>query len=284
MQPHVSPAKKERVASLVREFQESRVVGVVSVTGIPAAQFQAMRVRLRGKAKVTVTKKNLLRIALQEAAGQRKGLDQLTGLVEGQIAVVTASVNPFRLFREMEATKTPAPARGGEVAPADIAVEEGETPFKPGPIVGELQKAGIPAAIDKGKVVIKKGKLLVKKGDRIPRDLAQALARLEIYPLVVGMDLRGAYEEGTVYRREVLAIDDVRLRADFAAAHQHALGLALTAAFPASGAVPLLLAKAHGNALGLAVTAGWATKESLPLLLARAAAQAAALAARAGVS
>ena len=45
----------------------------------------------------------------------------------------------------MEATKTPAPASGGELAIEDIVIKEGETSFKPGPIVGDLQKAGIPA-------------------------------------------------------------------------------------------------------------------------------------------
>src|SRR5207245_2425322 len=82
--------------------------------------------------------------------------------IEGQTAVVTADIDPFRLFKELEATKSRAPARGGEVAPEDLWVRAGETPFKPGPVVGELQKAGIPAAIERGKVVIRQDKLLVK--------------------------------------------------------------------------------------------------------------------------
>ena len=68
--------------------------------------------------------------------------------------------------------------------------------FKPGPVVGEFQKAGLPAAIEKGKVVIKSDKVLVKSGGQITRDQAQALTKLEIYPMTVGLDLRAAYEEG----------------------------------------------------------------------------------------
>jgi len=284
MEAHVSAEKKTLVEGLVKEFADARVVGVVNVAGIPAAQFQAMRVRLRGKVRVTVTKKTLLRLALKEASAKRSGLEQLADLLEGHTAVVTAAVNPFQLFKAMEATKTPAAAKGGELAPADIEIQEGETPFKPGPIVGELQKAGIPAAIDKGKVVIKKGKLLVKKGDKIPRDLAQAMTRLEILPLVVGMDLRGAWEEGMVYRREVLAVDEVKLLADFALAHRQALSLAVEAAIPTKEVTPLLIATAHRRALALALTAGIMTKETAPLLLAKAHAQAAALSAKTGVS
>ena len=69
----------------------------------------------------------------------------------------------------MEATKTAAPAKPGDIAPEDILVKAGDTPFKPGPIVGELQKAGIPAAIEGGKIVIKKDKVLVKKGEPSPK-------------------------------------------------------------------------------------------------------------------
>src|SRR5437867_8115190 len=144
---HVAAYKQESVKALVQEFERSPVIGIVNIRGIPAPQIQAMRKRLTGRAKLTVSKNNLLRIALKEAAGKKTGLDGLVDVVADQTAVVTAEMNPFRLFKEMEATKTKAPARGGERAPEDLWVREGDTPFKPGPIVGELQKAGVPAAI-----------------------------------------------------------------------------------------------------------------------------------------
>jgi len=278
---HVAPVKQKIVEDLARRFAESRVVGIASIQGIPAPQFQAIRRNLSGRATITVTKNNLLRLALQLAASKRPHLDGLADAIEGQTAVVTADLNPFRLFKELEATKTRAPARGGELAPDDLWVREGETPFKPGPVVGELQKAGIPAAIDRGKVVIKKDKLLVKAGDRIPRDVAQVLTRLEIYPLIVGLDLRGAYEEGTVFRRDALAVDDVVVRAQVVAAVRGAFNLALFAAYPAKGVVPPLLALAHSKALALSVEAGYVTKASLPFLLAKAHAHMLVLAGRA---
>src|SRR5207244_1139406 len=198
-----------------------------------------------------------------------------------QTAVVTADINPFRLFKELEATKTRAPARGGELAPEDLWVRAGETPFKPGPVVGELQKAGIPAAIERGKVMIRQDKLMVKAGQRIPRDVAQQLARLEIFPLVVGLDLRGAYEAGTVFRRDALAVDDTVVRGQIAQAWREALALALTIAYPTKETIRPLLAKAHAQALELAVESEFPTKESIRFLLAKAQAQMLALVARA---
>ena len=87
-----------------------------------------------------------------------------------------------------------------------------------------------------------------------------------------------------VYRREVLAVDEVRLLADFALAHQQALSLAIEAAIPTKEVTPLLIATAHRRALALALTAGIMTQETAPLLLAKAHAQATALAAKTGVS
>src|SRR3989454_5362090 len=202
---HVAPYKKQLVEALAMRCAQARVVGIANIHGIPAPQFQAIRKKLSGRATITVAKNNLLRLALQQASEKKPELVKLGDTIEGQTAVVTADINPFRLFKELEATKTRAPARGGELAPEDLWARAGETPFKPGPGVGELQKAGIPAALERGKVMIRQDKLMVKAGQRIPREVAQQLARLEIFPLVVGLDLRGAYEAGTVFRREALA-------------------------------------------------------------------------------
>src|SRR5688572_10182944 len=188
---HVAPAKTKLVEDLASGCAQARVIGIVNIHGIPAPQFQAIRKKLGSRATITVVKNNLLRLALERASAKKPDLSKLGETIEGQTAIVTADINPFRLYKELESTKTRAPARGGETAPEDLWVRAGETPFKPGPVVGELQKAGIPAAIERGKVVIRQDKLLVKSGQRIPRDVAQQMARLEIYPLVVGLDLRG---------------------------------------------------------------------------------------------
>ena len=278
---HVAPFKKRLVEDLAARCAQAQVVGIVNIHGIPAPQFQAIRKKLGGRATITVAKNNLLRLALEQASTKKPDLVKLGETIDGQTAVVTADLNPFRLFKELEATKTRAPARGGEVAPEDLWVRSGETPFKPGPIVGELQKAGIPAAIERGKVVIRQDKLMVRAGQRIPRDVAQQLARLEIFPLVVGLDLRGAYEAGTVFRRDALAIDDAVVRAQIAQAGLEALALALASAYPTKETIRPLLAKAHAEALNLAVESEFPTKETVKLLLAKAQAQMLALAARA---
>lgn len=248
-QAHVAPWKKEEVQELVALIEANPVIAVVNVQGIPAAQMARMRKSLRDDATIKVSKNTLLTLALKEAGKKTAGLEKLAGKIDGQTALIATKMNPFRLYKRLEQSKSKAPARGGEVAPEDIKVYKGETPFKPGPIVGELQKAGIPAKIDQGKVMIASDKVLVKQGDRIPQDVAQMLTRLEIFPLIVGMDLKAAFDDGTVYGNDSLSVDYL---GSLLAAHQTAVNLAVNAPIVASGVMPTLLAVYHARALGVA--------------------------------
>src|SRR3989442_13170627 len=145
---HVAPYKKQLVEALATRCAQARVVGIANIHGIPAPQFQDIRKKLSGRATITVAKNNLLRLALQQASEKKPALVKLSDTIEGQTAVVTADINPFRLFKELEATKMRAPARGGETAPEALRARAGGTPSKPGPAVAAPQKAGVPAAIE----------------------------------------------------------------------------------------------------------------------------------------
>src|SRR5881296_400374 len=105
---HVAPYKKQLVEALATRCAQARVVGIANIHGIPAPQFQAIRKKLSGRATITVAKNNLLRLALQQASAKKPELVKLSDTIEGQTAVVTADINPFRLFKELEATKSRA--------------------------------------------------------------------------------------------------------------------------------------------------------------------------------
>ncbi|MCA1812344.1 MAG: 50S ribosomal protein L10 [Halobacteriales archaeon] len=270
---HVSKAKKQEVEVLVQLLTGSDVVGLVSIQGIPASSMLQMRRTLRGEATLKVTKNTLLRLALEEAARNKPGLEQLIGKIDGPTCIITTKMNPFRLYRKLDESKTKAPARGGEKAPEDIWIRKGETPFKPGPVVGELQRSGIPAAIDEGKVVIKSDKLLVKAGDAIPANIAAGLTRLEIFPLTIGLDVKAVYEKGMVYGPDILGIDQKKILQQVGLAARQALNLSVNAAYPTKLTIPHLLGKAHREALALAVEAAIPEPKALDMILAKANAQ-----------
>ncbi|UCF07512.1 MAG: 50S ribosomal protein L10 [Thermoplasmata archaeon] len=271
---HVPKWKKSRVEDLANLLINNPVIGVIDIGGIPASQLQQIRSGLPTGSHLVVTKNTLIRLALARAAKERKNIEKLEEALDGQRGIITADMNPFKLFRAMESTKTKAPAKGGEVAPEDIVILEGDTPFKPGPIVGELQKAGFPAAIERGKVVIKKDKTLVKKGDRIPREVAKLLARLEIYPMTVGLNLLAGFEDGMIYLREVLDVDVDQFLKDMGMASQQAFNLAMFTGYPTDLTIRPLLQNAHQNGFNLAFNLNFPTSETIELMLSKAQGQA----------
>jgi large subunit ribosomal protein L10 len=266
----VTPWKVEMVEELSKTIAASPVVGIVDIHGIPAKQFSKMRARLRGKVGLYVTKVTLINRAIDVVAEDRPGLEGLKDALEGQVGIVTTDENPFKLFKMMEKTKTPSPAKGGELAPNDIVIKAGDTSFKPGPVIREFQQVGIPAVIERGKVVIKKKKVLVKEGEPIPKDLAGVLPRLDILPLMLGLDLKVAFEDGMIYQPEALDVDTDAILGQFAAGAAAAFNLAVNASVFNDVTIQPLLAKGHTYGFNLAVEAGIMTSETVEPILARA--------------
>lgn len=270
---HVADWKHGETQELVTLLTAHKIIGIIDISGIPAPQLQKIRGNIRSKATIRSAKNTLIMRALDEADKKVKGLAELKTAVSGQAAIITSDSNPFSLFKDIKSTRTKAPAKGGETAQTDIDIKAGETPFKPGPIVGELQKAGIPAAIQEGKVVIKSDKVLVKAGDKIPRDMAQMLTRLEIYPIELGLHVHAVYEAGSIFKPEVLDIDMDKFMADLTRAQWNALGLAMETAWTNKDTIDPLLQKAYRQAYTLAMDRSIITKDTIGPLMAKAKAQ-----------
>jgi large subunit ribosomal protein L10 len=270
MDAHVAKWKFEEVKQLTDLITENKIIGIIEIGGIPAPQMQQMRRNLHNVVIIRSAKNNLILKALDEAEKQTKGISGLKKLIKGQSAIITTDMNPFQLFKQIKSTRTMAPAKGGETATYDIEVKEGVTPFKPGPIVGELQKVGIPAAIQEGKVVIKTDKIIVPKGEKISQELAQILSRLDIYPIEIGMTLNGIYEDGGIFKPEVLDIDMDAFLENIKQASFNALNLAINAGWTNKDTIEPLLMKAHYDAFILALEQGIQNKETIKHLISKA--------------
>jgi len=281
---HVAAWKKDLVNELAQELIDKPIVAVVDVHGIGGQQIQSMRAGLRKHATLKMTKNNLALLALDIAAKEKPALNDLKSEIYGQCALIATDLNPFMLFKQLEATKAPAPAKAGEIAPFDIIVPKGPTPFGPGPIIGDLQKLGLPAAIEAGKIAVKKDTTLVKAGEPVPANVAAMLPKLEILLMIVGLDLRAAYEKGLIYHRDVLDIPDNYYSDMFATAVFNARALGVSIAFPTEETIVPLIAKAFREALGLSISAAIPTRDNIEMLLSKADRQMLALASTAGYS
>jgi large subunit ribosomal protein L10 len=268
--------KRTEIDELVEFLEGYDSVGVVGIAGIPSRQLQAMRADLHGQAALRVSRNTLLVRALEEVDD---GLEALTDEVTGQVALVGTDDNPFALYRELEASKTPAPIGAGEVTPNDIVIPEGDTGVDPGPFVGDLQQVGAAARIMEGSIHVTEDSTVLEAGGEVSADLANVLGELGIEPKEVGLDLRAVFSEGVLFDPEDLDIDVDAYRADVETAASRARALSVGAAYPTRQTAGALLARGAGGAKSLGLFAAVEDEELMPDLIGKADAQVRALAA-----
>lgn len=268
----VSEKKKKTVKEVEKQIGEYSVVGILDMHKLPARQLHEIRNKLRGQIVIRMVKKRLITRVLKN-----KGLSSLEEYVQGEPALFMTKENPFKIARVLEASKSEAFAKPGDIAPKDIVVLAGPTSLSPGPVIGELQKVKIPAGVEGEKIVVKKDTVVVSEGEVIGGGLAGILSKLAIQPMEIGLNLLAVLEEGVVYTRDVLFVPQEQYINDIKAAVSHALSLSITLSLFTQETVPFLLSKAYREGESLAVHAHIINASSIKGLLIRARAEASAL-------
>jgi large subunit ribosomal protein L10 len=222
-----------------------------------------------------MVRNTIARRALEASAPE---IRPLADFIEDQTALIFSNDNPFKLSSLLEKGKQPMPIKAGARAPKDIVIEAGETAFSPGPMVGKLQAAGIPAAIKGGKVVINQKITLAKEGGVVSAKTADILKTMEIFPRNVGLELRAAYEGGLVFKAKDLSIDVETQISELLAASAKAFGFAVEIGYATQKTVGPMLQKAQTRARALVLEAGIPVPSMMEMVLAKAAANARAIA------
>ncbi len=259
---HVSENKKKIVSEIVELINKYPIIGVVNMTNLPTKQVQVMRTKLRNKKNVLrMTKKTIMKIAFSQC--NKKNLAELEKYMEGTMpALVFSNENPFKLYSELQKTKSKAAAKAGQKAPKEIVVKAGPTPFSPGPVIGQLGKVGLKTGIEGGKIVIKQDSVVAKKGDTINAELAGILARLGVEPMEIGLDLLAVYENETIFTSDVLYVDEKEYSNKICTAYNESFNLAVYAAYPTVDTIKTLLGKVHNDSKALAISRGILTSET----------------------
>lgn len=259
----VNEAKKKRVKELIKVIKESKVIGIADVENLPASALGAIKRKLRGKARILVSKKPIINRALKNA-----GVDKLDKLLEQKVvmpALVLGKEDPFKIYAAIKKGKTKAPAKPGQTALKDIIVPAGPTPFTPGPVISELGNLGIKSKVEEGKIVVVADVQVIKEGETFSPELASILSRLNINPMEIGLNVKAMFEKGMVYARDVLDIDEERLLEDITNAARQALNLSIEAGILNSVSTVILIQKAAGQAKALQQT----IKEAKPAEVAK---------------
>lgn len=259
---HVAEWKKEEVKELIEIINNYDVIGIVDLMNIPAKQLQEMRKNLKKDAVIRMSKKNLIDLALEDCNADKTNIVDLSEHMDGQIALIATEMNPFKLYKILEDSKTSAPAKAGAIAPEDIVVPEGDTGLTNLAFMGELGQVGIPARPQDGKIFIQKSTVVVEAGEEVSKQMAATLTRLDINPMEVGIDLKAVYEEGSIYTSDVLAIDEEQTLADVQNAFRNAFNLSVNAAIPTEETTSTIITLAYTRAVNVGVAGAIMTAET----------------------
>ncbi|MBT4576936.1 50S ribosomal protein L10 [Candidatus Woesearchaeota archaeon] len=267
--PHISEVKAKEITEIKRLFKEYKVAGIVNLEGLPTLMLQRIKFSLGDSIFLKPTKKRLISKAIDEMK-DLKNIDQIKEKLKGIPALLFTNEDPFILYKKLEKSKASAAAKPGQTAPNDLGVEAGETPFAPGPMIGELGMLGMKTEVKNGKIHIRDEKTLVKEGEEITEQVAGLLAKLGIEPMKVGLNLVLTYEDGEILDKSVLAVDEEEYIANIKAAHSESFALAMHLGIMNSETVKPLITKAQSESLALADSANIVTSENVGKVLAKA--------------
>lgn len=171
-----APEKKAVVKQIVDLGKKFPIIGILNMENLPAGSLLQMKKALRGKVELVMTRKTLIMKGLGDL--KLAGGEKLLENVKGMPALMFTKENPFALYKIIKKSKTPAAAKAGQLAPRDIVVPAGPTPFTPGPVISEFAALGIKAGVEGGKVAVKADTTVVKEGQPINAKLASMLLLL----------------------------------------------------------------------------------------------------------
>lgn len=260
----VSKKKIQTVQEVKELVKKYPAVGILDMFKLPAKQLHEIREKLRGKAVIIMVKKRLIKLILEQEKVE------LLGYVKGEPALLFTEVDPFELAKIIQESKSLAPAKPGDIAPIDIVVRAGQTSLSPGPVIGELQRVKIHAAVEGEKIVVKSDTTVAKEGDEISKEQADILSKLGIEPMEIGLNLVAIWSGGIVYKKDILFIPVEEYLEKIKHAHSNAFNLSLNINYLTSSNISLLLSKAYQEALSLANAGNILTSESVKQHLAKA--------------
>lgn len=244
------PAKKlKSVAELENLIKTKKTMLIASIKGVPAADFQLISKKLRGKAIVKVPKKNILFRAIEESKSENA--KKLQEKLISDFAILFSDDDAFDLSAELLESKTPAKAKPGMEAPEDIKIEAGPTSLVPGPAISELGAVGLQVEVKDGKLNIRQSKVIVKKGDKISEKASAIMAKLDIKPFTIGLTPVAAMDtkENKIYLE--IKIDRKETLEKLKQAYGKALPFAVGIGYASPDTIGFLLAKAEMNAKAL---------------------------------
>ena len=272
MRTHKRKWKESQLSEITHLLKSYPIVAIADLTRFPAALAKELRKKLSKEAVIKVSKTRIIRMAIEKSDKK-----DLAPYIKGSCALIFTKKNPFELYAFFKKNKGRLAAKEGMIAEVDLIIPAGDTGLPPGPALSDLKQAGLKVKIEGGSIAVTEDKVVAKKGEVVTKEAANALSKLDIKPVKVGINVVAAFEHGIIYLKDILDVDTETVFMKFVDAQKKSFNLAVNISYTTKETMPVLLAKAFREAKAVAVEGGIITPATASDILGKADAQAKAL-------
>jgi large subunit ribosomal protein LP0 len=246
-------ARKERYAGKLRKFlHEYKNALICTVDFVGSNQMQQVRSALRGKGEILMGKNTVIRKIVREEAVNNPKLQELLPLIQGNIGFCWTNGSLTDARKIITQNKVPAAAKVGNFAPEDVVIPPGPTGLDPGQ-TAFFQALNISTKIARGSIEITTKIVLVKKGERVSASHVSLLSKLDLKPFAYGIQVTHAYENGSVYKAEVLDLSQDDLFQKWMRGVRHVAALSLAVGHPTAASLPHSIANAAKKLIAISL-------------------------------
>jgi len=252
---------KEKLEGLLREYKN---LLIVSVDNVGSNQMQKIRVALRGQGTVLMGKNTIMRKVIREEGKTNPKLNALSQYIVGNVGFVFTNGDLNAVRKTITEHKVPAAARAGSTAPTDVFVPPGPTGMDPGQ-TAFFQALNIATKIQKGAIEIINTVHLIKAGEKVTSSAVALLSKLDLKPFFYGMLVNHVFEDGFVYKADVLDLTKEDLFAKFFRGVSKITALSLQIGYPTLVSLPQHFARAMEKLYALSLATEYEFEESKKL-------------------
>jgi len=244
--------KEEYFQKLIKLLHEYQKILLVTCDNIGSNHMQKIRRSLRGKATLLMGKNTMMRKAIRMSVEQNKKWEQILPHIAYNVGMIFTNGDLQDIKASVLASRVPAPAKIGALAPNSVVIPKGMTTLEPTK-TGFLQALNIASKITRNQIEILNDVHLIKEGDKVGSSEAALLQMLDIRPFEYGLKITVIYDQGALYSVKVLDLKDADIITEFGRGLANVAGLSLAINYPTLASFPHVVLNAYKRVLAIAL-------------------------------
>jgi len=254
MSTKTKEVQKQKKAAYMQKFVDlleahPRAV-LVTVDNIGSAHMQRIRKSLRGLGTLLLGKNTLMRKAIKDNLDTHPQWESILPAIKMNVGFVFTNENLSSMKETLLASRVPAQAKAGIIAPQEVIIPKQVTTLEPTKTTF-FAALDIPTRITKGCVEILSDVNLCREGEKVGSSEAALLQMLDLRPFTYGLKLTNVYDDGFVYPAKLLNTSVADVYRAFAVGVSNVAALSLGLNYPSLPAFPHAVLNAYKNLVAI---------------------------------